>query len=93
MINELLKPSEKYIKFINATDKHGRLEVIISVYDEPKMVTEAHSIFSTLYITEIRQDGERIAWGNLLSEDRRSASDARKAFKEIEKDPFKFKSK
>lgn len=93
MINELLKPSDKYIKFIDATDKHGRLEIIISVYDEPVMTTEAHNIFSTLYITEIKEDGERIAWGNLLSEDKRSSADARKAFKEIAKDPFMFKFK
>ena len=91
MINETLKPIDKYVKIIDPTDKHGKLEMIISIYNEPKMMTENVYIFTTVFISELRGD-EKWEYGNFLFEKPWTAKDVRKTFKKFVADPIKFKS-
>ncbi len=52
MINTLLKPTEEFIKYIDATDSIGKLKITISIYDKPIMETEDVDIHTIVDIKE-----------------------------------------
>lgn len=88
MINPNIKPIEQFIKFINPCDRHGKLEIRISIYDQPVAITGNHSVFSTIVITE--DDAKSFAM--LMYEAILTEKEVKEAFTNIMADPMKFKN-
>jgi len=89
MINNNIKPTDKFIKFIEPTDKHGKLKVQINIYDQPVGTTALQSIHTTIEITECV--GEK-KFGAEYYEIIFTEKQVREAFKNIAKNPMKFKN-
>lgn len=88
MINNNIKPVERFVKFIEKSKSHNKLKVEIKLYDQPVYITAGHSIFSTIEITE--EDGSR--YGVLSYESILTEKEVEEAFKNILADPTKFKN-
>jgi hypothetical protein len=88
MINHNSKPIDKFIKFIEPCDQHGRLQIIIKIYDEPVMSTANVHIFSTI---EILEEDQKL-FGQQVYEAVLTESEVKEAFANIIADPMKFKT-
>jgi len=89
MINNNIKPTDKFIKFIEPSAKHGKLKIQINVYaDAPVGTTALQSIHTTIQITE--DDDKK--FGSELYEIVFTEKQVREAFKNIAKNPMKFKN-
>lgn len=88
MINNNLSPVDKFIKFIEPNDQHGRLQILIKIYDKPVVTTANHTIFSTIDILE--EDGR--CFGTQVYEAILTESEVKEAFTNIIADPMKFKT-
>lgn len=89
MIQSDLKPTDKFIKFIEPTDKHGKLKIQINIYDQPVGTTASTTIHTTITITEGDEDKK---FGMECYEIIFTEKQVREAFKNIAKNPMKFKN-
>lgn len=92
MIKHNLKPTEKFIKFINPTDTIGKLMLTISVYDEPVMLTSDVSIFSVIKIEEEMEHGYRL-FGEYMFDTIFTDKQIGEQFNAIQADPEKYHNK
>ena len=90
MIDNNIKPVERFVKFIVAAevDAFPNLKVEIKIYDEPVGTADVASIFSTIEILE--EDGSR--YGILCYEAILTEKEVEEAFRNILADPTKFKN-
>ncbi len=90
MIQSDLKPTDKFIKFIEPSDKHGKLKIQINIFaDAPVGTTKLQSIHTTIVITEGDEDKK---FGMECYEIIFTEKQVREAFKNIAKNPMKFKN-
>lgn len=88
MINDKVKPQERFVKFVEATDKTPHLKIEIKLYSEPVVMTATHTIYTIASITE--DDGKR--WGELLYQAILTENQVEELFTNIIADPTKFKN-
>ncbi len=92
MIKTHLKPTDKFVKFLEPSEGRGKLILTISVYDEPIMLTADVSIFSVIKIEE-EVDGGYRNFGEYLYPIIFTDKQIGEEFNNIEANPEKYHNK
>lgn len=93
MIKTNLKPTERFIKFIDQTDTLGKLMLTISIYDEPVMLTAEVSIHSVIKIEEEMPGGGYRIFGEYMYPNIFTDKEIGQMFNNIQADPEKYHNK
>lgn len=93
MIKHTLKPTDKFVKFIEPSATLGKLMLTISVYDEPVMLTAEVSIFSVIKIEEELSAGGYRMFGEYMYPNIFTDKEIGQMFDAIQADPEKFHNK
>lgn len=94
MINEHLKPVEEIFEFVPKSDKHDKLRIHICIYNQPKMTTGEHTIFSVIEIKEKDEKGEyNKLFSQLFYEKILTDQEILERITLIKQNPFNFKVK
>lgn len=92
MIKLNLKPTERQVVFTEPTENTGRLQITVSIYDEPIMQTGEVDIYT---IVDVKEEfgGEYIEYGQWLYPSIFTDKQIKESFDKIKSDPSKFKNK
>jgi len=88
MINQTIKPQERFVKFVEPTETTPKLKVEVKIFNEPVAMTDVRTIYSVASITE--DDGTK--WGELLYQAILTEKEVEELFTNITADPSKFKN-